>query len=178
MYIPAHAGIGWLLAEIGKGDSVFRRFVFLAAILPDIDGATYLFGFALSLNQHHIWAHNILFSLIVSTLAGVCCIRIRFKAFLFTQIAFYTHFFGDYCFTQWPIAFFYPFSDKLLFNGHAYALWDPLNTYFGYFGCLLIIILSVIYKRTPLEVLSPRLDLKLVSYCARAWAKLIRNNNA
>jgi len=177
MYIPAHAGIGWLLAEIGKGDSAFRRSVFLAAILPDMDGITYFFGSASSLNQHHVWSHNLLFSLIVSALAAVYCARLRFRAFLFTQIVFYTHVLGDYYFTQWPISFFYPFSDKMLFNGHALALWDPVNTLLGYLGCFLIVILSITFKRTPLEVLSPTLDTKLVTFISGTWAKLTHNAN-
>ena len=175
MYIPAHAGIGWLLAEIGKGDSAFRRSVFLATILPDIDGITYLLGSASSLNQHHVWSHNLLFSLIVSAVASVYCTRMRFRAFLFTQIAFYTHILGDFYFTQWPITFFYPFSNKIFLNGHAFALWDPINTLLGFLGCLLIVALSVIFKRTPIEVVSPTLDAKLVALVSGAWAKLIHN---
>ena len=177
MYIPAHAGIGWLLAELGKGDSAFRRSVFLAAILPDIDGITYLFGSASSLNQHHVWSHNLLFSLVISALASVYCSQMRFRAFLFTQIAFYTHILGDYYLTQWPLTFFYPFSAKVFLNGHALALWDPINTLLGYLGCLVIIGLSIIFKRTPLEVLSPTLDAKLVTLISGAWAQLTQNKD-
>ncbi len=170
--------MGWFLAEIGKGDSAFRRSVFLAAILPDIDAFTYLFGSAASaLNQHHVWTHNLLFSLIISALAGVYCARMRFRAFLFTQIAFYTHILGDYYFTQWQITFFYPFSNKVFFNGHAFALWDPINTLFGYLGCLVIIVLSIIFKRTPLEALSPTLDSKLVTMVSEAWTTLTHNKS-
>ena len=44
MQVFAHAGIGWILAEAGRGDRRFRQVVFLASLLPDLDGLSLLFG--------------------------------------------------------------------------------------------------------------------------------------
>ena len=71
MNFLAHASLGWVLAEAGHGDSRFRRAVFLAAIAPDLDGISYLMGSASALQQHHVWTHNLPFSLVVSLLAAI-----------------------------------------------------------------------------------------------------------
>jgi hypothetical protein len=73
MNILAHASVGWILAEAGCGNSRFRRAIFLAAMAPDLDGISYLMGSASALDQHHIWAHNLPFSLAVSFLAALYC---------------------------------------------------------------------------------------------------------
>lgn len=174
MYFPAHAGVGWLLAEAGRGDERFRRSVFLAAILPDLDAFTYLLGSPSSLNQHHVWTHNILFSLLVSVLAAVYCRRMPFRAIFFTQLAFYTHIVGDLVFTQWPVTLLYPFSMHWFSNRHAIPLWEPINTDLGWLGLIVIIVLSVIFRRTPIEVLSPDLDARFTARVSKEWRFLFR----
>jgi membrane-bound metal-dependent hydrolase YbcI (DUF457 family) len=166
MNILVHASLGWALAEAGRGDSCFRRVVFLAAIAPDLDGITYLMGSAAALQQHHIWAHNLLFSLAVSLLAALYCTGLRWRAAAFTQAAFYTHFFGDYFFTTWPQLYLYPFSTRRFFYPSAYAFCDPINDWLILAGGVVVLGLCAYFRRTPLEVLSPRLDARLVKAVA------------
>jgi membrane-bound metal-dependent hydrolase YbcI (DUF457 family) len=156
MNIIAHAGASWLLAEAGRGDERFRRAVFLAGVLPDLDGITYSLGFAASLNQHHIWTHNIFFGLLCSLLAALYCKGYRFRVFLFAQLAFYAHFFGDYFFTQWPLAFWWPISGKTYISKHAFPYFSPINTWLIVAALVLFILLAIIFKRPPLEVFTHR----------------------
>ncbi len=158
MFTPAHAGIGWLLAEAGKGDSMFRRWVFLAAVLPDTDGILMFFSINLYSIYHHVWTHNLLFSLLVSGIAVAFCRGLRWRAFLFTQIAFYAHYFGDYFFTLWPLHYFYPFSDITFFYRHGIPLYHPFNYWATIVLTGAVIILSLWLRRSPIEVFSPALD--------------------
>jgi hypothetical protein len=120
MNIFAHASVGWLLAEAGRGDPRFRRCVFFSAVLPDLDGFNYLFGSMDSLEQHHVWTHNLCFSLLISGLAML------------------------YGRPRW---------------------FRPLG---------LMVLLSLIFKRTPLEAFSPRLDRALVRAVSRAARRATR----
>lgn len=162
MYFHAHAGLGWILAEAGRGDARFRRAVFLAALAPDVDALTHLLGLSVSLNHHHVWTHNMVFSLIVSVLSVACCANMRLRVFLFTQLAFYAHYFGDYFFTTWPLSFFFPFSRRAFLARGAFHLWHPVNDWLGTGFLFLALMVCVICRRTPLEVISPRADKTLV----------------
>ncbi|MBU1693861.1 MAG: metal-dependent hydrolase [Verrucomicrobia bacterium] len=165
MYFYAHAGLGWILAEAGRGDSRFRRAVFLAAIAPDLDALPSVLGWSITLNHHHVWTHNLLFSLVVSALAMWYCPGQRLRALVFTQIAFYSHFFGDYFFTTWPLSYLFPFSRCEFISDSAFHLWHPVNQWLGLGFTLGALVLCVVFRRTPLEVLSPRAD--------TAWIKVV-----
>ena len=169
MYFHAHAGLGWILAEAGRGDSRFRRAVFLAAIAPDLDAIFYLLGFSVSLSHHHVWAHNLFFSLIVSALSMLYCTKRRLRAFLFTQIAFTTHYFGDYFFTTWPQCYLFPFSRRAFMSDFAFHLWHPINRWLGVGFALGTLVLCFVFRRTPLEVLSPGADARLVAFVANLF---------
>lgn len=169
MYLHAHASIGWILAEAGRGDVRFRRTVFLAAIAPDLDGITYVLGSASSIDQHHIWTHNLAFSWLVSLLASLYCGPLRWRAVLITQLAFYSHYFGDYFFTTWPLYYFAPFSMQHFVYRRAWPLWDPVNQWIGLAGCLIVLALALRSGRTPLEAISPRLDARLLARMRSFW---------
>ena len=163
MHLEAHAGLGWLLAQVGNGGRRFRGAVLLAAVLPDLDAASYLFGPEVYIRYHHVLGHNLVFSLAVSAAAAGLCRGGRLKAFLFTQLAFYTHFFGDYFFTVYTLKYFYPFSQAEFLSEHALWLGHPLNTAFVCVGIALVFVLALWCKRTPIELLSPELDERLVN---------------
>jgi hypothetical protein len=162
MYLGAHAGVGWLLAEAGGGDRRFRSWVLLASILPDIDAVTYLLGPTMYLKYHHMLSHNLLFSLIVSGLSAYFCREYRWKAFLFTQLAFYSHYFGDYFFTRFKLYFFFPFSNVSFEFSKAFYLGHPINWVLMFTGILLLAMLAVKFKRTPVEVFSVNLDRRVI----------------
>lgn len=132
-------------------------------MLPDLDAASYLFGAETYLRYHHVLAHNLVFSLAVSLVATWLCRGRRLRAFLFTQLAFYTHFFGDYFLTVYPLKPFYPFSDAEFLFENAVSLGHPLNIVLAYGGIALFFVLAFLCKRTPVELFSPGLDERLVN---------------
>jgi len=163
MHLEAHAGAGWLLAQAAPGDRRVRAATLLAAVAPDLDVVSYLFGPNAYVAWHHVACHNLLFSLLVSGLAAWWCAGARFKALLLTQAAFYTHFFGDLFFTVYPLQYFWPFSSlEFGLEGSVY-LGHWLNTLFVYVALVSVVVLGVVFKRTPLEVVWPALDERVMN---------------
>lgn len=163
MYSEVHATIGWILAQPVKGDRRFRASVTLAGLLPDLDVATYLLGSAAFSRYHHVWTHNLFFGLLVSGVAVWICRGRRWQTFLFTQLAFYAHYFGDYFLTRMPLEAFCPFSDAKFSYAGALALGHPINHALVWASLLAIALIAWRLKRTPLEILSPELDKRLVN---------------
>ncbi|MHC4253973.1 MAG: metal-dependent hydrolase, partial [Planctomycetota bacterium] len=142
MQLEAHAGIGWILAQaatlrsdatdadprpVGRNsahrsgcsgaDRRLRGAILLAAVLPDVDAASYLFDQLAYLRYHHVVGHNLFFGLAVSAAAAWFCRGRRLRALVFTQLAFWAHFFGDYFFTVYAISYLYPVSNvQILFE--------------------------------------------------------------
>jgi membrane-bound metal-dependent hydrolase YbcI (DUF457 family) len=179
MYIYAHGAIGWGLAEAGGGSRRLRHVVFLSSLAPDLDGLSLLFGEIAYGSYHHRITHSLLFSIVVSVVAVVYCRQEKLKALSLTQLAFYLHYFGDYFFTKWPSVFFYPFSEAEFNFSHSVWLGHPVNHLFNLLSVASIFALGWRFKRTPFEVISPKLDKRvcnlffqkknhLCSICGRA----------
>ena len=164
----AHASLGWMLAEAGRGDRAFRAAVLAAALAPDLDGLTVLLGTAAYDHYHHLLSHNALFSLLVSLVAVALCRRSILKVFLFTQLAFYTHYFGGYFFTKYPLYWLYPFSDRPFFTENSVWVGHPVNQVLNFAFLLFLGLVAWRTGRTPLEVLSPNLDRRIVNYLFRS----------
>lgn len=167
MYSEVHATIGWGLAQPVKGDRKFRGCVLFAGLLPDLDVASYLFGSVAFSRYHHVWTHNLFFGLVVSGAACWICRGQRGKTFLFTQLAFSAHYFGDYFLTRMPLAAFWPISDAKFGYAGALPLGHPINHALVWVSLLAIALIAWRFKRTPMEVLSPELDKRLVNFFFR-----------
>ncbi len=163
MMLPAHGGLGWFLAHTTSSNRCFRGAVFLAAVLPDIDGVSALFGQIAYVKYHHVLGHNFLFSLVVSFAAVYFCKEMRLKTFLFTQLAFYSHYFGDYFFTCYSLQYLYPISSRSFSYSKSVWLGHPINFIFLGASVVLVIIIGIWYKRTPIEIISPELDKRIVN---------------
>ncbi|MGA1869606.1 MAG: metal-dependent hydrolase [bacterium] len=167
MHAITHAGLGWFLANIGDEDRRFRGSVLLASIIPDIDGITVFLGLTSYDQYHHLFCHNLLFSLAVSLISVWFAKKRRIKTFIFTQLAFYTHYFGDYFFTRYPLYYFWPFSDKAYLSPHGVWIGHPVNYIFCLLALLYFVYIAAKYGRTPIEPFHPILDLRLVNTCFR-----------
>jgi len=163
MMVPAHVGLGWGLAHVTQGNRCFRTAVVLASVIPDIDSISFLFGIDTYIKYHHVLAHNFLFFLVVSFLAVYFCKEMKLKTFLCTQLACYSHYFGDYFFTRYPLQYFYPFSNTRFLYPHGVWLGHILNFVFLGAAAVLVIIIGIWYKRTPVEIISPELDNRIVN---------------
>jgi hypothetical protein len=169
MNVEAHLAAGWVLAHCAprslRESRAFRGAVTFAAMAPDLDAISYVFGERAYATYHHAVGHNLFFGLLVSiVLTGLPAFRgRRGTVLLYTQLAFYSHFFGDYYFTRFPLEAFWPLSHKGYIHSYRIGLDHPINLFLSYFSFVLIILMGGLFKRTPMEFLSPELDHRLVN---------------
>jgi hypothetical protein len=167
MFLHSHIGLGWCVAELGQGSARFRRWVLSAAVLPDLDGISILWGQEAFYQYHHLLMHGLSFSLLVSLGAVLHCKKERVKALLCTQLAFYTHYFGDYFLTKFELSYFYPFSRQTFNSPHSVWIGNPINHIAGVVLIIAVIFLSCLFKRTPLESILPSYDKRLIAWFKR-----------
>jgi membrane-bound metal-dependent hydrolase YbcI (DUF457 family) len=167
MQIFAHAGIGWILAEAGRGDRRFRQAVFWSALLPDLDGFSLLLGVESYQCYHDRITHSIPFAVLVSALAAAFCRGYRLRAVVFTQLAFVSHILGDYFLSGWPIALWFPFSRAEILNTHALWLGHPVNHALSLLAVVCMAGMGWRLKRTPFEVFSAAFDARVCNLLFR-----------
>ena len=80
---------------------------------------------------------------------------------MFTQLAFLSHVAGDYFLTGWPIALWFPFSRAEVSFGHALWLGHPVNHALSILAVGGMVWMGWRRKRTPFEVFSENLDLRV-----------------
>ena len=164
MNTEAHLAAGWILAHLGGvEDRRFRAAVTLAAIAPDVDSLAFFFGERAYASIHHALGHNVYFFTGASVLAALWCRRRWWKVLLFTQLALYSHYFGDYFLTRFPLEFYWPASHRLFIHGYRIGLDHPINTALSYASLLVFFVMAFWCRRTPLEIISPALDRRVVN---------------
>lgn len=166
MNTETHLAVGWILAHLGGGHQTrgFRAAVTFAAVAPDLDALSYVLGRVAYGHIHHALGHNVFFSLAVTAAAiGFCRHSRWWKIFLFTQLAFYSHYFGDYFFTKFPLVFWWPISDREYLGPWRFGLDHPVNNALSYLSFMVFIVMAMIYRRTPIEIISPALDQRIVN---------------
>jgi hypothetical protein len=147
----------------GRESRRFRVAITLAAIAPDIDVISYLWGERAYSSYHHYFGHNLFFGLGFA-IASMCFFKARrWKVFAFTALAFASHYYGDYFFTRFPLGAFWPFWNHGYIYSYRIGLDHPINLFFSYLSFVVFIVMGVIYKRTPVEIISPATDQVIVN---------------
>lgn len=172
MTTEAHMAAGWILAHLGGRETRrFRALVTFAAVAPDLDAISYVFGTNAYANTHHALGHNIFFSLLLS---GLCAWLFRargrrgmVKMLLFSQLAFYSHYFGDYFFSGFPLVYYWPVSDRDFIYSFKFTLGHPINLAFSYASLVIVIAMTPLVGRTPIELVWPELDRRLINLLRR-----------
>jgi len=80
------------------------------------------------------------------------------RALLLSFLAFGSHLLADAEFSGWDLYLFWPFSTRGYSFPGAVGLEAPINTHLVYYSFVVVGLLALIYKRTPLDIFSPRLD--------------------
>ena len=114
MHIEAHATLGWLIANVGNSDQRLANYCVLAAVSPDIDAVSYLFGIETYSKYHHTFGHNIFFGLLLVAFISWRCRSA--KATLLSTLCFASHLLSDAYFTRWELYLFWPLSDWALLD--------------------------------------------------------------
>jgi inner membrane protein len=117
-----HFLAGWLIANVDHLERKDRALVTLAAVIPDVDGLGIFTGIAsqkqgaaidLYMQYHHVVAHNVFFSLILTAFVYIISKKKVLTAFL-VLLSFHIHLLGDLLSgrgpdgTIWTISYLYP----------------------------------------------------------------------
>jgi hypothetical protein len=156
MHLEAHAMLGWAIGNLAGKEAGMRRYVTLAAVLPDLDGLGFFFGPHGYDRWHHTIGHNLFAWVTVAALAG-WCFR-SWKAAALAALAFGSHVIADMGLSGWPVYLLWPFSGRAFLFPHSVGLSHPLNIQLIYAGYAVVLLLALICRRTPLELFSPALD--------------------
>ena len=162
MHIPTHVLSGWVFANALPLAKRERLFCMVAASIPDIDGLGFFFGEEMFWRFHHFVGHNVFFGLFVS-IAVAFFSQKKLLALAAYMTCFHLHLLMDFygSGTGWKIHYFWPIDSRGFYTTDAW----PLSSWQNYltFGVLLLITIGIAWrkKRTPLELLAPRLEAKL-----------------
>jgi hypothetical protein len=133
-----HVLTGWCLAEAVPWLSRREKaLVTLAAVAPDLDGLGVIAELATErtarplfwwTEYHHVLGHNLLFACIATIAAALVARTSRVLTAALVFLAIHLHILGDLAGSrgpdeyQWPIPYFYPFSDtpQLTWSGQWY----------------------------------------------------------
>jgi membrane-bound metal-dependent hydrolase YbcI (DUF457 family) len=169
MHLECHAILGWLIANVGANDRRIRNYAAIGAVLPDIDALPYVISPLYYGLYHHTFGHNV-FLWVLWT--GFGWIRFRsWKAALLGFVAFGSHLLSDAFLSNWQLYLFWPFSRRGYLPAHSLELSSPVNTYLVYSIPLVLLIAALIWKRTPLEWINPKLDALFLSCFRRKTAQ-------
>src|SRR6266850_2243705 len=165
MHLEPHAALGWAIGNLGRADRKLRNWCVLGAILPDIDAFPYVFGAQYYGRWHHTFGHNVFLWAAFMGWVTFKCRSVR--ALLLSFLAFGSHLLADAEFSGWDLYLFWPFSTRGYSFPGAVGLEAPINTHLVYYSFVVVGLLALIYKRTPLDIFSPRLDQLLISFFRR-----------
>ena len=173
MNTGAHLQFGWLIAHTREFSRGERAAITLAAAAPDLDGLTIVAGVESELfyQYHHLLFHNVLSALVYVGVVAALVSR-RGLILLLCAGSFLSHLLVDYLTAPWEMAPLWPFSPVLVNLGAHLPKWvvQDLFQFAGIAGILAATVwLYLKYGRTPLEILSPRLDRLVIGYLALPW---------
>jgi len=157
---------GWCLSNLLPLTPRHRLFAMIAATIPDVDGFGKPISEELYLRYHHVLGHNLLFALLISTVLTIFSTR-RILAFVLYFALFHLHLFMDYWGSgpDWPIEYLWPFRsgpDYQFMNANGWAFYSWQNILTAFLLLLWTIYIGWFGRRTPLELLMPKLDRRLV----------------
>jgi hypothetical protein len=153
-----HAELSWLMSQ-GLRARRDRILVTCAGLAPDLDGLTLLGGEELYVRYHHILFHGYVGALLT---VGVCTALARQRAWVaaLSLLAFHLHLLCDLAGSGpgWPISYYWPTSDTEWFWQGQWNLASWQNAVIGLGVTLACLACALRWRRTPVELVSPRWD--------------------
>ncbi len=164
MHIPTHIFSGWCTGNLFRLTARERLFCMVAATIADIDGIGIIFGEQTYWNYHHKLGHNLFFGLLSSAILTAFSLH-RFRSFFIYLALFHLHLIMDYFGSGplWSIYYLWPTKYAVVRNPNAWEFSSWQNVVVASLLLIWTIIIAVRNRRTPLELLTPRLDQKIVN---------------
>lgn len=167
LHIPTHILSGWCVGNLVPLGPRERLFCMVAASVADVDGLGMLAGQEFYWDYHHVLAHNLAFAVLVSLILAACSTR-RVLAFVTYLALAHLHLLLDYYGSgpDWRIGYLWPF-DRVHAHGwlnpHAWELSSWQNTAAAVVLLVWTVAIARFHRRTPLELLMPSLDQRLLN---------------
>lgn len=165
-----HAGTGWLLGAWlpRRRDRVLAT---IAAVIPDVDGLTLLFGEEMYAEWHHKIAHGAVAAVVVAALAFA--LSRAWRTALVALAAFHAHVAMDLAGSGpgWPILYWWPFADTEWLPSWQWDLASWQNSLFGFIVVVACLAAALPLSRTPVEVFSQRGDAAVVRTIRARFAR-------
>ncbi len=163
MHLQTHFLSGWCIGNLFQLNGRERLFCALAVVLPDLDGAGILFSQEMFWKFHHLLGHNLLFSAFAA--AVFCCFsehkaKMLCLCFALFQLHMVMDMFGSG--ELWTISYLWPFSSREFSISCSWALYSWQNILAGILLIAWTLLVIKYQRRTPLEVLMPKLDRQIV----------------
>jgi hypothetical protein len=161
VHLEAHAALGWMIGNVAQADHKLRKWCVIGAILPDIDAIPYVFGAEAYARWHHTFGHNVFLWLLFTAFVTYRCRSVR--AFILSFLSFGSHLLTDAQLSGWKLYLFWPLSREGYLFPHAVGLEAPINTFLVYASFGVVLVLALIYRRTPIDLFAPKLDQLLIA---------------
>lgn len=168
-----HAQLGWLLANAAPLTRGERLVIFLAGVLPDLDGLGLLVSLQAYTAYHHVILHNLVAALIFA-LAAAALSQKRLTTGLLALVSFHVHLGADLLGSGpgWGIQYLRPFAAKEWLFAYQWNLASWQNFVVTLVALGLCLLVALRRGRTPLEFISPELDARVVEVINRWFGKL------
>lgn len=178
-----HALLGWWSANVIALTRRDRLLMFLAGVLPDLDGLGLLYSREAYVTYHHILAHNLAACAVwLALTAPFARQRLPYVALGF--LSWHLHLAADYFGSggppgspPWPLAYLYPWQGQILDGAFAGPAWYsnpwqwPLNAWpnlaVTLLGLVGLVYIAVRLDRTPLEFVWTAWDHRLCGFLRR-----------
>lgn len=188
-----HFLASWAVANTAKLEKRDRMLITLAGVIPDIDGVGVVWdilsgkgGYEFYQRYHHVFGHNLLFSLMITFLAMKLAERKPLVAAL-TLLSFHLHLLCDIAGSRgmeddfWGVPYFWPFSGRDYYWSGQWALNGWQNV--AITCTLMALTFYWAWKRgySPLEIVSEKADQGFVKALrmrfkakSKYWSRSIR----
>ena len=122
MHIPTHLMLSWVVGHRLEARRD-RRLVAWAGVASDLDGLSILAGVDAYGRWHHVLTHGLLAGLLIS-LVFTYYAKDRVKVWWLTLGVFHLHLLCDFLGSgiDWPIQYFWPFSDTFYSTPYGWEL--------------------------------------------------------
>ena len=163
MHAQTHILSGWCIGNLLPLNARQRLFCMLAASLPDLDGLGVIVSQDAYWAMHHKVGHGIAFGVLLSGALAAISPR-KMLSFLLYLAVFHLHLGMDVLGSgaNWDIYYLWPFSNCRIKTDWGWPLfsWQNITAFFILFAWTIII--AIRQRRTPLELLMPSLDRRLL----------------
>ncbi|HSI16051.1 MAG TPA: metal-dependent hydrolase [Chthoniobacter sp.] len=170
MHVQTHLMSGWCAADLLDLTPRERLFAMIAAAVADLDGLGVVVSVDYYVAYHHLLGHNFLFGIIASGILTIFSTH-RLKAFCLYLALFHLHLVLDLLGSgpEWGIHYLWPFSSAEIQNPRGWELFSWQNFCAAALLLAWTFVIAIRHKRTPLEVIAPSLDQKLVHILRRRF---------